>query len=200
MRRPSTSSYTGAMRPPPVPEPLETERLLVRPLALSDVAEIHRAVLESLAELRPWMPWATPDYSLEACEDDTRRAVASFITREDLRYHAHDPETGALVVCSGLHRIDWEVPKFELGYWCRSSLSGRGYVSETVRALASMAFASLGAARVEIRCDERNTRSYRVAERCGFRLEGVLAHDSRGTDGSLRNTRVYALTGPSGLR
>jgi RimJ/RimL family protein N-acetyltransferase len=46
--------------------------------------------------------------------------------------------------------------------------------------------------RIEIRTDNRNQRSGRVAARCGFQLEGVLRHDSRHVDGTLRDTRVHA--------
>jgi RimJ/RimL family protein N-acetyltransferase len=91
-----------------------------------------------------------------------------------------------------LHRIDWAVPKFEIGYWVRTPLAGQGYVSEMVHALRAMAFETLNAERVEIRCDNANERSWRVAERCGFTLEGVLRRDSRAPDGSVRDTRVYA--------
>ena len=179
---------------PDVPEKLETERLIIRPPILEDVPEIYAAVTESLTELKPWMPWATNEFSLAGCDENTRQAVAKFITREDLRYHYHDKVTGRLLVGSGLHRLDWKIPKFEIGYWCRASETGKGYVTEGVRALAEMAFKKLGAARVEIRCDETNTRSFQVAERCGFRLEGTLKNDSRSVSGELSSTRVYALT------
>jgi RimJ/RimL family protein N-acetyltransferase len=120
--------------------------------------------------------------------------VAQFVTRQDLRYHAHDKDTGAFIAGSGLHRIDWSVPSFEIGYWCRTSKTARGYVTEIVGALTRLAFEQLGAARVQIRCDNLNTRSAKVAETCGFLLEGICVNDARATDGSLRSTRVYALT------
>lgn len=179
---------------PNVPERLETERLVIRPPTLDDVPEIYTAITESLAELKPWMVWATDEFSLEVCEENTRQAIAKFITREDLRYHYHDKVTGRFLVGSGLHRIDWKIPKFEIGYWCRSSEMGKGYVTEGVRGLTEMAFEHLSAARVEIRCDETNTRSFQVAERCSFELEGTLKNDSRSVSGGLRSTRVYALT------
>lgn len=178
---------------PDVPEILETDRLVIRPPCLDDVPEIYAAVCESLPDLKPWMPWATEAYSLQSCEENTRTAVAHFITREDLRYHFHD-KTETLLACSGLHRIDWRVPKFEIGYWCRSSQSGKGYVTEGVAALTDLALGTLGAARVEIRCDALNLRSAAVAERCGYTLEGVLKHESRSPAGELRSTRVYART------
>lgn len=181
---------------PEVPERIETERLLIRPPQVADVPEIYAAVRESLELLMPWMPWATPEYSLEGCEESTRQAVANFVTRRDLRYHFHHRESGRLLACSGLHRIDWRVPKFEIGYWCRQGETGKGYVSEGVAALAELALGGLGGARVEIRCDDQNLRSAAVAERCGFALEGVLENDGRSSAGALRATRVYARTRP----
>lgn len=177
---------------PDVPEALETERLVLRPPFVEDAPEVYRAVRESLAELGPWMPWATPDYSLEGCEANLRQAIADFVTRRDLRFHFHERASGRFLAASGLHRIDWRVPKFEIGYWCRSSASGRGYVTEGVGALAELALGPLGAARVEIRCDDQNVRSARVAERLGFELEGVLRSETRSPAGELRDTRVYS--------
>jgi RimJ/RimL family protein N-acetyltransferase len=99
-----------------------------------------------------------------------------------------------------MHHIEWSVPRFEIGYWCRTSLAGRGYIREAVTALTWMAFETLGAARVEVRMDTQNERSWRVAERLGFQLEGVLRSDARANDGQLRDTRVYALTALADLK
>ena len=69
-------------------------------------------------------------YSLSGCEANTRDAIARFVTRQGLRYHFHDKETGEHVGNSGLHNVHWDVPKFEIGYWCRTSKVGQGYVTE----------------------------------------------------------------------
>lgn len=179
---------------PSVPEQIETERLLIRCPVIDDLQAIYEAVQESLNDLSPWMPWANSDMTLESSEMSLRSAMAKFVTREDLRYHYHCKETGRLLVGSGLHRINWNVPSFEVGYWCRSSEQGKGYVTEGVRALSKMAFEQLGAARVAIHCDDLNVKSYGVAERLGFKLEGVLRNDSLSPTGELRSTRIYALT------
>jgi RimJ/RimL family protein N-acetyltransferase len=85
------------------------------------------------------------------------------------------------------------VPRFEIGYWVRKRFIGLGYITEAVAGLTSFAFKRLGAARIEIRMDERNRRSYRVAERLSFTFEGTLRHDARDVYGHLRNTRVYSM-------
>ena len=161
-----------------------------------DGAALNAAVLDSLDALRPWMPWAQTAPTLEASEAVAREAHGKFLLRSDLVFslwlHDGQGRETQLVGGSGLHRIDWSVPRFEIGYWCRSGHTGQGLVTEAVRALSRMAFDQLQAQRVEIRMDERNTASWRVAERAGFTLEGVLRNEARDVAGGVRNTRVYA--------
>ena len=175
-----------------VPEEFATERMMVRCARPGEGAAVNVAVRESIEELKLWMPWAQTVPTVEDSEAHERRAYARFLAREDLTYRGWLKDSQTFVVGSGLHRINWEVPKFEIGYWVRTSFSGKGYVQEIVCALAKLAFERFDARRVEIRCDDLNERSGRVAERCGFQLEGILRNDSRGLDGALRSTRVYS--------
>lgn len=187
------------MRPPILkdfPEAFETERLLVRSPMPGDGPELYAAVRESLGELRPWMPWPKEHRTVADSEASARGARARFLDRTELRMHLYLKGTGTLVGSSGLHRIDWEVPKFEIGYWCRTRFAGQGYTTEAVRAIADFAFGTLGARRVEIRCDPLNRPSARVAVRAGFFLEGELRNDSIGTDGTVRNTLIFSRISP----
>ncbi len=183
------------------PEAFETERLLIRSPMPGDGPELYAAVRESMEDLLPWMPWPAEHRTVEDSEASARDAQVRFLERTELRMHLWLKGTETLVGSSGLHRIDWGVPKFEIGYWCRTGMTGRGYVTEAVRGIAAFAFDVLGAQRVEIRCDPLNRPSARVAELAGFRLEGELRNDARGTDGNLRNTLVFSAVppGPEGL-
>lgn len=130
---------------------------------------------------------------MEQSEQLVRERHAAFLARTDLPMHIFLSDRRTYVGGTGLHRMDWSVPRFEIGYWIRSSFEGRGYVSEAVRALTRFALRSLGAQRIEIHCSHRNVRSQRVAERCGFVLEGRLRNQAREPDGQLRDTFVYSL-------
>jgi RimJ/RimL family protein N-acetyltransferase len=88
---------------------------------------------------------------------------------------------------------NWAIPRFDLAYWMRTSEAGKGYVSEAVRGLVRVAFGMLGAKRVQIVCDENNTRSARVAESVGFHYEGRMRHDDRMPGGELSNGVYYSL-------
>jgi RimJ/RimL family protein N-acetyltransferase len=185
------------MKPPILmdfPESFETERLLIRSPLPGDGPELHAAVRESIEALSPWMPWSKEHRAVDDSEASARRARVAFLQRSELRMHLYFKGTDTLVGSSGLQGIDWEVPKFEIGYWCRTRFTGRGYVTEAVRGITAFAFDTLGASRVEIRCDSLNHPSVRVAQRVGFLLEGELHNNEVGTDGSARDTLIFALT------
>ena len=180
-----------------VPERLETERLILRCARGADAAAMNAAVCESLADLSVRMPWAQTAPTLARSEADCRRLQAKFLLREDLPMFMFerraDGAEGAFIGGVGLHRIDWTVRRFEIGYWCHTARQGQGFVTEAVRALTGFAFERLQARRVEIRMDDSNTPSWRVAQRSGFVLEGVLRSDALTPQGEPRDTRVYAL-------
>jgi RimJ/RimL family protein N-acetyltransferase len=175
------------------PSFFESEHLLLRAPGAGDGEATYQAVAESMAELRPWLPWANDSITAETQEAVMRRAHADFMARTDLMLLLFHKASGALLGGSGLHNIDWRVPRFEIGYWLRTSYTGHGYMTEAVNAIVAFAFITLGAQRLEIRCDERNTRSAAVARRCGFDLEGILRNNGRDHhSGALENTMVFA--------
>ncbi|MFD1205942.1 MULTISPECIES: GNAT family N-acetyltransferase [Sporosarcina] len=180
-------------RIPDFPSQFESERLIIRMPEVGDALDVWNAIRNSLPALRNWMPFAQQQPELHVTEENLRESIADFITRKDLRLHLFSKETGEFVGSTGLHRIDWSIPKFEIGYWVDTKFEGKGYITEAVERLTAFAFEELGARRVEIRCDEENVRSRAVAERAGYELEGVLKQDSLSADGSsLRNTCIYA--------
>jgi len=179
-----------------VPERIETERLVLRSPRRGDGATVNEAIRVSLDELGPWLPWAVAMPSVDESEAHCRRQQAKFILREDfvLLIFAREADggEGEFLGGTGLHRIDWELRRFEIGYWRKAGCAGRGIVTEAVQAISRLAFDVLGARRVEIRMDDNNVRSWKVAERAGFTLEALLRFDSVTPGGEPRSTRVYA--------
>lgn len=176
-----------------IPDAFETNRLRIRVPRAGDGPALNAAVIDSQDELRPWMPWAQDAPTLDESEEVARRARVQFLERSNIMLLLFLKGTDTLVGASGLHRINWDVPRFEIGYWRRTGLEGQGLITEAVRGITRFAFETLGAQRVEIRMDSRNQRSRAVAERAGYTLEGTLRHDSRAVDGGLRDTLVFAM-------
>ena len=176
-----------------IPEQFESERLIIRAPRLEDIDAVFESTFSSYDDLKQWMPWAQTRPTRESTEDSIRQAIAKFTTREDLRLHIFLKETGEFIGSSGLHRIRWDIPRFEIGYWLDQRFQGFGYMTEAVERITRFAFEKLYARRVEIRCDENNSPSRKIAERLDFELEGVLKQDDLTADGThLRNTCIYA--------
>jgi RimJ/RimL family protein N-acetyltransferase len=180
-----------------LPASIETPRLTLRPPRTGDGQALHEALTESLPELRRFLaslPWVAAEQTLESAETFCRNGESNFIARRDLPFFVFEKATGRIVASAGLHRTVWQTPKTEVGYWCRTKSTGRGYMTEAVMALTEYAFQYINAARVELITDEENAASKRVAERSGFVLEGTLRNERRAPDGTLRNTCIYART------
>lgn len=179
-----------------VPDQFETARLLLRSPQPGDGEMVFRAVSESLDALRRFpasLPWAMAEPSLEASEIYCREARARYLARNDLPLVILRRDTGEMVGSTGLHRFDWNVPRFEIGFWRRTSAHSQGFMTEAIRGLVAFAFDRLGAHRVEAFTDDANAPACALCERAGMTLEGVMRNERRGADGLLRDTRVYAV-------
>lgn len=188
--------YASAMTYPtlePVPEEIFTKRLVLRPYRAEDAAQVIEALLESRAELDPWFTWHGRFSTVEDAEDLCLRRRADFIKRTDLTYGMFDKATGRFIGALGLHEPNWEVRKFEVGYFQRTSAVGNGYMTEAVIALTKMALETLRSNRIELFCDATNHRSAAVAERAGFTLEGRLRNHDLNNAGEPCDEFVYSI-------
>ena len=177
----------------PLFDELRGERVIVRPYRESDAQTLFEAIAESRDHLRPWMPFADAHQTVEETRDWIIHKVADWVLREDMTVGVWEAATNRYLGGSGIHPRNWDTRYFEIGYWLRASAEGHGYMTEAVHLLTEYAFTSLAAQRVEIRCDERNTRSAAIPRRLGFIQEACLRNDILTTNGQLRNTLVFAL-------
>jgi [ribosomal protein S5]-alanine N-acetyltransferase len=60
-----------------------------------------------------------------------------------------------------------------VGYWMGLPHTGRGYMTNALRAVVPFAFGTLGLHRLEAACLPHNAPSSRVLEKAGFRREGT---------------------------
>lgn len=178
------------LKGPPTPvessEPIiKTERLILRPLSLRDAASLM-PVFQDEESMRYWAhgPIETLDEMHDIIarnlppRNKTSRSFA--ITKDGERaygclnfYNEHNAISG-------------------LGYIIDRSMWGQGYVSEAVNAAADYAFTSLKLLRLWLEIDPRNTGSCRVAEKCGFKHEGIF-RKSFFLDGQYFDSTYYAM-------
>ena len=162
-----------------IPDEIESERLLIRSPMPGDGHQLRQVILKNQDYLNQWLPWAAEILDEEGYEALVREKRVNFIQRKDLMLLLLLKGENRIIGASGLHRIDWQVPKFEIGYWIDRDFEGKGYISEAVTAIERFAFDHLKANRVEIRCNHKNLRSVAVARRLNYRLEATFHNFKR---------------------
>ena len=171
---------------------LGTDRLCLRGALTDNASAMNAAVIESWVELSRWMEWAQgAKPTIQDTIEQINKRESDFENRSEFRFSIFEKRAGIFIGNCSLLRLDWTVPRGEIGYWCATNRVGQGYITEAVLALTKFGW-SLGLVRVEIRCDAKNLRSRAVAERAGFALEGVLKNDCRNPQGALRDGCVFA--------
>lgn len=157
-------------------------------------AQAYEAIAESWNELLPWQPWVKKTKGVESCEAYSDWLAPQWGSRFD--YQIFHRETKRFLGQANLEDYRPDVPSVMVGYWLRTSETGKGYATEAASLLREVAFDVLQVVRFELLCDEANCRSVAVAYRLGMQLEGVLRNESRNTLGELQNTMVFSQIKP----
>lgn len=179
-----------------VPEHLETERLILRCPRPGDGKGLFEAVHETLDGFRRFpasMPWALTEPTVERSEVYYRDARIRWLARTAFQMLMFTKDGNVCAGRVGLHNINWDVPKVELGCWIRTSLQGGGLIREGTQAVIDFALNQLKARRIEAVTDEENHSARRLCRLTGFTFESTRRNDLITPDGRLRNSCLYVI-------
>lgn len=175
------------------PEQVETERLVLRPYVLEDAAALFALVHANRNILRREFPQMAGLQSVFESQ--------SFIIEKSEQWH-----TGK-TFCLGIwHRsardligqlqvknVAWEIPAAELGYFIGAAWYRQGYATESVREILRIAFEQLSFERIFVRILPTNSESFALAQKLGFREEGLQRKAFRCGYGELHDVQLLAI-------
>ena len=167
---------------------LKTDRLLLRPFAEGDAADLYGYARDPrVGPPAGWPPHKSQAESLEII----RTVFAAPNT-----FAVVDKPSGRVIGSAGFTgktRPEFPGPNDELGYALSAAFWGRGLMPEAAAELLRYAFEELGLAAVWCSHYADNPRSRRVIEKSGFVFwrEGTVHDDPTGTE---RPARFYTLT------
>jgi RimJ/RimL family protein N-acetyltransferase len=148
-------------------EPYETERLRLRPLALSDGDALHP--LQRDGEM---MRYFGGPYRRQQTDSWLQWHVAMWEQEGYSHWAAELKEEGVFVGWIGLTKV-WEpeeiLPAVEVGWFVDRRYWGRGLAPEGGRRSLAFGFEDLGLDRVIARYDPNNVASGKVMEKIGMR-------------------------------
>jgi RimJ/RimL family protein N-acetyltransferase len=150
---------------------------------------------DGVVTLRPWGEEGDVEAITAACND---QAISEFLdlipspyTEDDAReFIAHcregwadgtqtnfaitDADSAAAIGSIGVRWLEPEQGVAETGYWVAPQARGRGVGRRALRLVSRWTISDHGLERLQLRADEQNLASRKVAENAGFTQEGVL--------------------------
>jgi len=154
----------------PAFQPTRTERLLLRPMRLTDAPGLARR--RSTPEVAAYQNWAVP-FPVSRAEE----LIASIVDLdgpqdEDWYMIAvMDPKADEVVGDLAVH-LSARCRTAEIGYTFAAEHWGKGYATEATEALVGYLFEDVGVSRVSAMLHPDNIASALVLERTGFLFEG----------------------------
>lgn len=161
--------------------------LVLRPWRLADAPAVVAACRDP--EIPRWIPFVPAPYT----DEDGLTYIQGCIDAGESRhpFAIVDADAGTLY-----GSIDMGVNSMRtghIGYWLVRDARGRGLCTAALRRLCRFAFDDLGLERLELMTDPENVASQRVAEKVGFRREGVLRSHLLHCDGRRRDSVLFSL-------
>jgi N-acetyltransferase len=169
---------------------LSNARVVLRPLELADEEQLKPLAMEKdlwtygLKDLS--QPGALIDYIRKALADRDSGTASVWVIL--------DRVTGRVCGCTRLAEISWKDERGQIGWtWIGREFQGTGLNKAMKFEILRYGFEVLRLNRIELKADERNTRSRKAISGIGATEEGTLRQHMKIQDGSLRNTVFYSI-------
>ena len=154
------------------PQRIETSGLILRRWLPEDLEARFQAISESYEHLHAWMDWIPEPPTLEGQRAWDELRGDAWPSEVGCNYGIFGAADAAVLGSIGAHdRIG--PGGLEIGYWCHVAHTGKGVITRAAGELTRILLGLDGIERVEIHCDEANTRSAAVPRRLGYRLDRI---------------------------
>jgi len=157
--------------------PIETARLLLRPLEPGDADALHAYQSRpDVCRYIPYEPRSRAEIAARLIDPEKTRAVLD-APGQALDLAIVLRSTGGVIGDVLLFWHSAEHRSGEVGYVVHPDHAGQGYATEAAAKMLELAFDDLGLRRVIGRIDQRNVASAAVLRRLGMRQEAVLVEN-----------------------
>lgn len=172
---------------------IETKRLYLKPLHEEHYKILNELIRNSYEKLKNWLYWLDHIPSLEETKSFCAMSYQSYLNKKNMQLIIIRKEDNKIIRCIGVHNFKYldQANCFDIGYWISSFYSKNGYMLEALRKLVSYCVDDLGASKLYITTDVKNTRSNNLAIKAGFKLSHTIEKHMLKPDGIHRDTNCY---------
>jgi N-acetyltransferase len=169
---------------------LENDRVILRPLEFSDEAELNVVA----ADKDLWVYGLTDLSQAGELNKYIRKAIQARNEMTCAVWTIVDKRTNTVAGCTRLAEISWKDERGQIGWtWIAKEFQGSGLNKAMKFLILQYGFEQLKLNRIELKADERNTRSREAIKGIGAKEEGILRQHMKIHNGYLRNTVFYSI-------
>jgi RimJ/RimL family protein N-acetyltransferase len=171
---------------PPGEPMLVDSKLLLRPWALEDGAEVFEVCQDPAIQEFTTVP---VPYTREISRAFIASRAPSYLNRDVISFAG--VRSGELVLSVSLHSIHEFDHVGEVGYWVKSTARGEGLATLAVRMITDFAF-GIGFRRITAITLPENKASQKTLLNAGFEMETLLRQGMTKRDGSQTDAVLFA--------
>jgi RimJ/RimL family protein N-acetyltransferase len=164
----------------------------IRLLSTEDVDAYFELVKRNRKRLEDFF---TGTVSKTGTLESTREFVLDMMNRTKERtyfpYLLVDDTDQKIIGFFDLKNIDWNIPKSEVGCYIDERYAGKGLVTKAFGLFCDFCFTEFNFSKLFLRTHHSNSSARRVAEKCGFEIEGTIRRDYKTSSGALVDLIYY---------
>jgi RimJ/RimL family protein N-acetyltransferase len=170
---------------------LENERVLLRPLQISDGSLLMHYVKE---EPELWKYSLAAINNTSDLENYIQTAIEARENKTAYAFIVFDKLLNEYVGCTRLYDIQLNFHTTQIGYtWYSKKCWGTKLNENCKFLLLQFAFDQMGFERIEFRADNNNKRSIAAMQKIGCTIEGVLRNHLPKPDGTRRDSIILSI-------
>lgn len=171
---------------------MKFDNFTIRLLTIDDLDAYYQLVERNRARLEDFF---TGTVSRTKTFEDTRAFLLELLQRnQDRLYYPYvivDDTNQKIAGYIDLKNIDWGIPKSEMGFYIDKDYAHKGIATKAFGLVCDYCFAEHQFKKLFLRTHQSNVSARRVAENCGFEIEGTIRRDYKTTAGEVVDLIYY---------
>lgn len=173
------------------------DHFIIRPAELTDAEKYFELIEKNRPRLEDFFVGTVSN--TQTFEDTVAFMKNNLKRTERKEYYPFfvlDESTDKIIGFIDAKNVEWYLPKTEIGCYIDHDYEGQGVSSKALKLVIAHLFNVHQFVKIYLRTHDSNLGARKLAEKCGFQLEGMIRKDYQTTAGEYVDLCYYGLLNP----
>jgi len=170
------------------------EQFTIEPIAVKDAWRLCNFIVSNEERLKRFFPSTlAQNLNPNLSDNFVAKKAAQFDAREELLFTLKEKKNRSIIGMVYIKDLDWNKKQAELAYCIGYQDEGKGWISQSVKALSEFAIETLGLKSLQIIVHKSNLGSVKVAEKNGYVWQRTLEKEHTPPGENALDMELYEL-------